>query len=344
MTMQQSPLDLNIVLSAEERRTGRLSQDHIKLGVLLLHARGYVVLKGAVPDQLVAELQTAFNSIYAENVKRFQEKVHYTEYIGDEPGSNSVFWERKCRFRIAPKLKGPFANPYIVRNPFADVIVKETIGEDYYCKFVSSDTCVKGAIKQAPHRDTDFYNEDDVRGCIVNIPITECGLHNGPMEVWPGGSHLWRSEKFFKFELRPFIQDDVNPEVEAFAKYIPSKLIELVPGDVMVRDPGMWHRGTPNPTDEPRTMLTEGFFRSDFMQDYGDPFHNVDEGLYKQLEPSVQKLFAPFFDPADSRYWSLRRTRAIRRVSNQRYLGAPLRIGMRYLERITDKFRTWRGA
>ena len=341
MATHADPLDSNVIISDQERQNGTLSTENMQLGVMLLHARGYVLLKGAVPESLVSELRSSFKPIYEENVRRLQSGPHYTEFIGEGEDGGSVFWERKSRFRISPKLKGPFASPYVLRNPFAEPIIAETLGANYYCKFVSSDTCVKGAIRQAPHRDTDFYNEDNVRGSWVNIPIMHCGLHNGPTEVWPGGSHFWRSDKFFKFNLHPFIQDDVNPAVEAFASHIPSKLIELHPGDLLIRDPGMWHRGTPNPTDEPRTMLTIGYFRKDFYFEYGDPLHNLDETLYKALDPSVQQLFAPFFDKTDRRYWELRQNRAIRSVKDRRYIGFPLRIGLRWADRVKTKIRNY---
>jgi ectoine hydroxylase-related dioxygenase (phytanoyl-CoA dioxygenase family) len=220
-----------------------------------------------------------------------------------------VSWERRSRFRIFPKLTGPFASTYVLRNPFAHPIIAETLGADYYCKSLSSDTCVKGSTTQAPHRDIDFYDKDDVSGCLVNIPLMHCGLHNGPVEVWPGGSHLWRSEMFRKFNVQPFVQDDPNPDVEVLAGFIPSTLIELRPGDLMIRDPGMLHRGTPNPTAEPRTMLTAGYFRSDYYYPYGDPRYNLDDELYRELEPSVRQLFAPFFDESDWRYAKLRQER-----------------------------------
>jgi ectoine hydroxylase-related dioxygenase (phytanoyl-CoA dioxygenase family) len=344
MATVTDPLDLNVTISDQERRNGTLSPENTQLGAMLLHARGYVVLNGAVPEPLVTELRASFKTIYEDNARLLQAGPHYTEFIGEGKNGKSVFWERKSRFRIFPKLKGPFASPHVLRNRFAEPIIAETLGANYYCKFVSSDTCVKGAIKQAPHRDIDFYNEDNVRGCTVNIPIMHCGLHNGPTKVWPGGSHLWRSEKFFKFNLHPFIQDDVNPTVEVFASYLPSKKIELHPGDLLIRDPGMWHRGTPNQTDEPRTMLTSGYFRKDYYYGYGDPLHNLDEELYKELDPSVQELFMPFFDKNDWRYWKLRQSRAIRGLADRRYLGAPLRIGQRWADRVKAKIRTYRGA
>ncbi len=104
----------------------------------------------------------------------------------------------------------------------------------------------------------------------------------------------------------------------------------------------MWHRGTPNPTDEPRTMLTGGYFRKDFYFEYGDPFHNLDENLYKELDPSVQALFTPYPDVTDWRYWKLRQRRTVGGVTDRRYLGAPLRIGLRWAYRVTTRIHTYR--
>jgi hypothetical protein len=53
----------------------------------------------------------------------------------------------------------------------------------------------------------------------------------------------------------------------------------------------MWHRGTPNPTGEPRTMLTAAFFRRDYAYGYGNPSFNVDEALYPKLPPRIRRMF-----------------------------------------------------
>ena len=311
MSAPTNPLDVRIVISERERRNRRLSSDNIRLGALLLHARGYVILTGAMPDSLLAQLRSNFQKLFEQSLHYVRGGLRQTP-PAEQPGTDCVFWERGARFRIFPKLTGPFADPYVLRNPFADSIVAETLGADYYCKSLSSDTCVKGSIQQGPHRDIGFYDGDDIPGCLVNIAITECGLHNGPIEVWPGGSHLWRAELFDRFNLVLFTQDDPNPAVEAFASHIPSKLIELRPGELIIRDPGMLHRGTPNPTDEPRTMLTAGYFRNDYYYPYGDTRFNLDDKLYQQLDSTVQQLFAPFFNETDPRYWKLRQDRGIR--------------------------------
>lgn len=337
-------LEAHVDISDEEFQRGELSPENLCLGVMLLHMRGYVVLRNAVPKAVIAEMRSAFELLYSDTIASHADGLCESpeEGIGE---SGTVFWERGARFRIFPKLRGPFANPRILRNVFADAIMRETLGPGYYCKFVSSDTCVKGSTLQAPHRDIGFYDEKRTFGCIVNIPIMHCGLHNGPTEVWPGGSHLWRSEMFYRFNLHPFIQDGLNPDVEALARHIPSTKIELIPGELLIRDPGMWHRGTPNETEEPRTMLTSGYFRKGYYYRYGDPFYNLDPELYGQLDPNVRELFAPFFDRSDTRYWRLRWDRALTRVSNRRFVNAPLRGAVRLALRLKQtNARCRRGA
>lgn len=331
------PLDRSIQISDEERRTGVLSDDSRKLGTLLLHSRGYVLLKNAVPLDLIADLRALFRDIYADCKASVVNDKSRDIVTGAK--TKTIFWQRNSRFRIFPRLTGLFSSRLILANPFAFSILTESLGEGFYCKSVSSDTVVKGATRQAPHRDLNFYDGAKPFGAVVNIPIMHCGLHNGPLEVWPGGSHLWYGEKFFEYGVLPFTQDGENPAAEALMEHIPSKKVELVPGDLLIRDPGMWHRGTENPSDEPRTMLTTSYFRSTFFYDYGDPLHNLDDGLFAALEPEIKPLFAYAFDKSSPFYRKMQRGRAFKALKRRRLLGAPFRIGERWYERVHDRVR-----
>lgn len=327
------PLDMNVDVSQDEFQHGRLSAANTQLATLLMHTRGYVILRNAIPESLVAELSSRYQTMYERSVAEHEAMTEASSSDHTGGGGSSVFWERGGRFRIFPRLHGPFADRYVLRNPFVDPLLAAMLGDDYYCKFLSSDTCVKGSTLQAPHRDIGFYDRETA-GYLVNIPLMHCGIHNGPLEVWPGGSHLWNNEQFARFNLRPFVQDGENPEIENLARYLPSKKIELKPGEVLIRDPGMWHRGTPNSTDEPRIMLTAGYFRRKYYYHYGDISYNLDHQTYQGLPPDIAQLFAPNFDVTDRRYWKTRRDRAIRGVEGRPYAGAPVR-GARHLVRRT---------
>ena len=292
-------VDRNLIVSDEERRTGQLSPEHLRLGLMLLLCRGYVVLKRALPLELVEAVRSRFTVILddCQRSAAAQSLLPAKDTLGEpwtsKDGTRYLVVE--SRFRIFPRLEGLMADPMLIANPFATAILEQTLGADFYCKSVGSDTCLKGSILQSPHRDINYYEDGVPQSTMVNIPLVHCGLHNGPLEVWPGGSHLWRGALFERFGLEPFIQDARNPPVEQFAEHMSTKKIDLHPGDLLLRDPGMWHRGTPNPTDEPRTMLTIGCFRQGYVYEYGDPHYNLSSQLFEQLPPAIKRMFQHAF-------------------------------------------------
>ena len=56
------------------------------------------------------------------------------------------------------------------------------------------------------------------------------------MEIWPGGTHLMPS----------------GIDVENISKVMHSEQVLMPAGSLLIRDARMWHRGTPNVSDEPR--------------------------------------------------------------------------------------------
>jgi ectoine hydroxylase-related dioxygenase (phytanoyl-CoA dioxygenase family) len=304
----------HLSLSAEERRSGRLSPEHLSLARLILSCRGYVILRDALEPDFIQLIGREMEEIYQDC------RATLGQETGTAPDAlhsvhvsqrkRATFWFRKSRWRIFPRLVPPMSDPRLLANAFVVAILESLLGPDFYCKYMSSDTCVNGAILQSPHSDIDgdhvfVDNEWRPRGYVVNVPTMECGLHNGPLEVWPGGSHMWTTRLLEPYGLEPNVQDGRNPPVERIAEYLPSIKVALLPGEILIRDLAMWHRGTPNPTDKPRTMLTIGFFRGDHAYGYGDPSYNLDEGLYRQLPPRLQRMFAYYFSPLAR----LRRTR-----------------------------------
>lgn len=295
-----------ITLSTQERAARSLTAENHSLATAILACRGYVILKDALEPDFAASLGREMEELYADCQQTLADetgtapdagfKVHVSEK------KRATFWFRKSRWRIFPRLTGPMGDPRLLANPFVVPILEQLLGKDFYCKYVSSDTCVKGAILQSPHSDIDgekvfVDNEWRPRGFIVNVPVMECGLHNGPLEVWPGGSHMWGASLLRPFGLVPNVQDGRNPPVERLAQYFPSIRVVLKPGEILIRDLAMWHRGTPNPTDSQRTMLTIGMFRGDYEYGYGDAKYNLDAELYQQLDPRIQKMFAHAYGP-----------------------------------------------
>ena len=69
--------------------------------------------------------------------------------------------------------------------------------------------------------------------------------------------------------------------------------LELAPGDVVLRDAGLLHRGTPNVTVRPRTLVTIAYFRADHSHSYATLEHNVAGADLGAVDPTVRRLVAP---------------------------------------------------
>ena len=144
---------------------------------------------------------------------------------------------------------------------------------------------MKGSALQAPHRELGAGGAREPVAYMVNVPLSRNTRRNGPIEVWPNASHLWNAEVLERHGLTDDVQDGSNPGIEELAARIPSEHLLLEPGDVLIRDPGMLHRGTPNRTRRPRTMLTLCYLRRDHDHDYGTTEHNFDTELFCAPRP-----------------------------------------------------------
>jgi ectoine hydroxylase-related dioxygenase (phytanoyl-CoA dioxygenase family) len=278
---------LEVRVSKEERDAGSLSPEHFRTAALLLHTAGYVVLADAVPRELIAEAAETFDDIVRDCAESREGEAWYQV----SQRHQAVFWERGSRWRIFPKLRPPLSDPRLLANPLVTPLLDELLSRDLRCKFVASDTCVKGSSTQAPHRELGAGGARGPVAYILNVPLGRNTRRNGPIEVWPGASHLWSAELLERLGVSDDVQDGSNPAIEELAARVPSERLLLEPGSLLIRDPGMLHRGTPNRTRRPRTMLTVCYLRSDHEHDYGSTEYNLDAALFARLDPSVQCLF-----------------------------------------------------
>jgi ectoine hydroxylase-related dioxygenase (phytanoyl-CoA dioxygenase family) len=278
---------VEVEVTDEERARGELDPESLSRAAVLLHTRGYVVLRDAVPADVIAEARDAFADILRDCIESRQGDGWYQV----SQRHRAVFWERATRWRIFPKLRPPLSDPSLLASPLVMPLLEDLLGGGFRCKFVSSDTCLRGSVRQAPHRELGAGGARKPVSYIVNVPLTRCTRRNGPLEVWPVGSHLWSSELLERHGLSDEVQDGPNPRLEQLARTLPSERLLLEPGSLLIRDPGMLHRGTANRSRRPRTMLTVCYLRRDYDYDYGDIEYNLDSELFGRLDPGVQRLF-----------------------------------------------------
>src|SRR3954451_23260274 len=178
---------LDVRVTQAEREAGRLDPESFRTAVLLLHTAGYVVLRDALLQDVVAGAREAFEDILRDCFESREGEAWFQVSARRE----AVFWERGARWRIFPKLRPPLSDPRLLANPLVVPILDELLGSDLRCKFVSSDTCLKGSERQAPHRELGAGRTAEPLAYIVNVPLGRNTRRNGPLEVWPNGTHLW---------------------------------------------------------------------------------------------------------------------------------------------------------
>jgi ectoine hydroxylase-related dioxygenase (phytanoyl-CoA dioxygenase family) len=290
---QRQPSHHLIPLTEAEQRSEQLTEAHLQQGLALLTRAGFVILRGALPLDLVEQMKRQYDAIFADCQASLD--GNSPAQIPWRSAGGTIFWIVNARLRAFIRMQGAFADARVVGNAFATQVLEKALGPRFYCNSVSSDTCMQGSTWQAPHRDIAFYPDGRPSGIIVNIPLMHCGLHNGPLEIWPGGNALWKPEVFARAGAQPFKQDAANPAMERFVRRLPALRLDLQPGDVLLRDPGLLHRGTPNPTPAPRVMLTIGYFREGAKYSFGRPEYNLDDASLAALDPRVRTLMEPRF-------------------------------------------------
>jgi ectoine hydroxylase-related dioxygenase (phytanoyl-CoA dioxygenase family) len=279
---------LELSVTEEELAAGRLSPERLRTSALLLRTAGYVVLRNALPRELVAQVRATFDDVLLDCTESREGDAWYQ--VSER--HQAVFWERGARWRVFPKLRPPLSDVRLLANPLVVPVLEKLLGAGFGCKFVSSDTCVRGSRIQAPHRELGAGGAREPVAYIVNVPLSRNTNRNGPIEVWPNGSHLWSAEILERHGLSDEVQDGSNPALAELAGRMPSERLLLEPGSLLIRDPGMLHRGTPNRTRRPRSMLTICYLRQDHDYDYGAAEYNLDSELFAQLGPEVQRLFS----------------------------------------------------
>ncbi len=193
---------------------------------------GYTVLEERLPADLVERLSHRFGELIAakaaaEETNRGPQR--YQMYLPWEP---------------------PFSEPLFYAHEAVLPVVEAVLGPDPTLVYLASDTPLPGSAYQRVHSDTRLLFPETTLslpayGLVLNVPLVDCSEENGSLEFWPG-THLMPGPM----------------ELERLAPELPSRRANLPAGSILLRDPRMWHRGTPNRSQTPRPHLALVYVRS----------------------------------------------------------------------------------
>lgn len=281
-------------LDPNEIAARTLSDQHLETAIRELQVTGYVIFEDVLDAPRVQQLHRAFMDIFER----------YVAEIGDNRG-------KQRQGGVPLPIQGAFADPDLAGNPMVIDLLERLLGPDLVCSYFASDTPMPGSEYQPVHRD----GKELFPGVPVtvppymyelNVPLVDFRQDNGPLEVWP------RTHLLSDFPLLAQPRDELragNGEttvttttgrpvsvlasasrdtgVQQFAAGLAGQEVLMPAGSFLVRDPRMWHRGTPNRSSAARPMLSLAYGRSWYRFNAV----SVQRGVYDAWPQRVRELF-----------------------------------------------------
>ena len=248
-------------LTQEEITTGHLSATNLDPAVECVRNNGYVLFERFLPPDLVTDMREAFARLLESHIRE----------TDPNRGAN--------RYQMHLPFEPPFSDERVIANPFILPIIESLVGEDCICHYLASDTALPGSEYQAVHPDIYqlFPEQRSVLppySIVINVPLVDAREDNGPLEIWPGGTHH-------------YVADPAH--VPALAASMQSQRVLMPAGSVLIRDSRMWHRGTPNRSNAARPNFTLIYSRFWLKLRYRTI--PISRRAYDALSPRAQRLF-----------------------------------------------------
>lgn len=251
---------MQLQLSSEERQTLTLNPDTLQQAAQAVRVDGYVVFESVLPKDFLAELRGRFQEVFEAHVAK----------TDPNRGSN--------RYQMHLPFTPPFVDARIIENPLILPILDAVLGKDYVCHYFASDTPLPGSDYQAVHSDIALLFPEmplslPAYSVVLNIPLVDFTEDNGPLEIWPGGTHLMPG----------------GTKLQELAPKMHSEPVLVPAGSLILRDMRMWHRGTPNRADHARPNLALIYSRPWLKTHY--PPIQIAEDIHASLSERATRLF-----------------------------------------------------
>ncbi|MXZ00408.1 phytanoyl-CoA dioxygenase family protein [Candidatus Poribacteria bacterium] len=222
-----------ITVQPRELASEKLTDAHVDEAVRAIRVNGYVVLENIINHEHL--------DILRERMDADSQILIKAEKWGGAGGL-------KGHLQQGPPPYAPYIFRDIVANPYVVQVTKALLGPGLYNNFYNGNTNCPGSTTQPLHRDGDhLWSVQEVAHptaeVVVNISPQDTSKENGSVEIWPG-SNLDIGERRIS-EEREAERRKIAPPVRGNAKK----------GSALIRDMRLWHRGVPNPSDEPRHMI-----------------------------------------------------------------------------------------
>jgi ectoine hydroxylase-related dioxygenase (phytanoyl-CoA dioxygenase family) len=222
---------VRIQVSASEYNARELYDETLRATVEAIDTDGYVILGGVVDLAVLDAMRVKLDADTAELLRR-------GNLGGTEPVGGHLSQPMPC--------SREHIHTEVVKNSLVIQVTTEILGHGLHHHFYNCNTNMPGSQKQPLHRDAPHLGSDPLHptiSVIVNVSPIDVDELNGATELWPGTHRIPGSTR-------------VPEEAEAERRAIVPPVRALTrKGDVILRDPRLWHRGMPNNGREARHMI-----------------------------------------------------------------------------------------
>lgn len=224
--------------------------------------RGYAVLPAHFPEPRIAACREAFWPILMAHLESHEPNRGPHRHFLPMPFDPPCF---------APEFFFDRAILHIARAVMDDRIVADQWG---------CDVPLRGSIYQEAHVDYRrplFAEAPDLPlppyVLLVSFGLVHIAPEHGPIEIAPGTHRLPRAEACRAVQ----------------SGEVPWRAVPLAIGDVLIRHPWAWHRGTPNTTDTPRALVTIRYVRRWYWDDSRE-VASIPRAVWQALAPDQRSL------------------------------------------------------
>jgi hypothetical protein len=235
-------------ISTEERGRGAILPDKLTQITTAIGSEGYAVVDGLISLE-TCDLLMASVLEDAASVKALGKPTPHEKATG------------QGHLQLGLRRFAPYVRPDLITNPLIENVVNAVLGSDAWLGFYSGNVNVPGSGHQPLHFDRPFSwktkEEAEKDGqswppptTTLSCSVALCSIteENGATEIYPGTQRETEVTTWPPGER-------VSSHPDLIERWGPPQRMEIPAGGICFRDPRMWHRGVPNPTQMVRPMI-----------------------------------------------------------------------------------------
>jgi ectoine hydroxylase-related dioxygenase (phytanoyl-CoA dioxygenase family) len=174
----------------------------------------------------------------------------------------------------------PYADPDLYLNPTVLAILDNLFGKDMICTYFASDTPFPGSDYQKVHLDARLPFPEapygvPVYSVVLNAPLVDFTDENGPLEMWPNGTHTIAQPR----------------DMERLVENMPSVRPHLTAGSLLLRDARVWHRGPPSRGARSRPNVALVYSRGWFRFENAPYRIKIPRAVYEAFPDNLKAMF-----------------------------------------------------